>query len=102
DLVGYGESSKPRDRRYELSFQVRALKTFVERMKLDSFNIVGNSLGGAVAMRFALDYPELVKKLVLLAPGGLAGKPRYLRMSGIRSMMWALLGPGGVTAKKLR
>jgi len=102
DLLGYGDSSKPADRRYELGFQVKALKALVDGLGLDAVNIVGNSLGGAVAMGFALQYPALVRKLVLLAPGGLGGKLRYLRMSGIRAMMWSHLGPGGPTAEKLR
>jgi 4,5:9,10-diseco-3-hydroxy-5,9,17-trioxoandrosta-1(10),2-diene-4-oate hydrolase len=102
DLMGYGDSSKPTDRRYDLDFQVKGVKALVDGLDLGAVNIVGNSLGGAVAMRFALDHPALVKKLVLLAPGGLGGKLRYLRMSGIRAMMWSLLGPGGPTAEKLR
>ncbi|MGE4372803.1 MAG: alpha/beta fold hydrolase [Xanthobacter sp.] len=102
DLIGYGNSTKPADQRYDLAFHVKALTALVERLDLGAVNIVGNSLGGAVALRFALDHPKLVRKLVLLAPGGLAGKLRYIRMSGIRAMMWALLGPGGPTAAKLR
>ncbi len=101
DLIGYGQSSKPRDRKYTLAFHVSAVRALVKQLNLDPVNIVGNSLGGAVAMRFALEEPERVRKLVLLAPGGLGPKLRYLRMSGIRSMMWALLGPGGVTKEKL-
>jgi len=102
DLIGYGESSKPKDRKYTLDFHVSALRALVKGLNLGAVNLVANSLGGAVAMRFALSDPDLVRKLVLLAPGGLGTKVRYLRMSGIRSMMWALLGPGGPTAEKLR
>lgn len=102
DLVGYGESDKPRDRRYTLDFHVSAVRALVAGLGLGRVDIVGNSLGGAVAMRYAMDAPEVVRKLVLLAPGGLGNRLRYLRMSGIRSMMWALLGPGGPTAEKLR
>jgi len=102
DLIGYGESSKPKDRKYTLDFHVSAVRALVKGLNLGPVNLVANSLGGAVAMRFALTDPQLVRKLVLLAPGGLGTKARYLRMSGIRSMMWALLGPGGPTAEKLR
>jgi len=102
DLVGYGASDKPRDRRYTLDFHVSAVRALVAGLGLERVAVVGNSLGGAVALRYALEAPEVVRRLVLLAPGGLAGRLRYLRMSGIRSMMWALLGPGGPTAAKLR
>jgi 4,5:9,10-diseco-3-hydroxy-5,9,17-trioxoandrosta-1(10),2-diene-4-oate hydrolase len=102
DLIGYGDSSKPRDRRYTLDFHTSAVRALVKGLNLGPVNLVANSLGGAVAMQFALTEPQSVRKLVLLAPGGLGDKLRYLRMSGIRSMMWALLGPGGPTAEKLR
>lgn len=102
DLLGYGDSSKPTDKRYTLELHVPALKAFVDKLNLSRVSLVGNSLGGAVSMRFAMDYPELVDRLVLLAPGGLAPKLRYLRMPGIRAMMWSQLGPGGPTLKKLQ
>ncbi len=102
DLIGYGDSDKPSNARYTLDFHVKGLKALADALGQSPVSIVGNSLGGAVAMRFAMDHPAQVKKLVLLAPGGLASKFRYLRMSGIRSMMWAHLGPGGPTADKLR
>jgi len=102
DLFGYGKSSKPEDRNYNLDFQIGGLKTLVDTLGGGPVNLVGNSLGGAVAMRFTLEYPALVAKLVLLAPGGLGTKLRYLRMPGIRAMMWSQLGPGGQSAEKLR
>ena len=102
DLLGYGDSSKPTDKSYTLDLHVPALKAFVDKLKLGRLSLVGNSLGGAVSMRFAMDYPELMERLVLLAPGGLAPKLRYLRMPGIRAMMWSQLGPGGPTLKKLQ
>ncbi len=102
DLFGYGKSSKPEDRDYTLELQITALKAVVDALGSDRVILVGNSLGGAVSMRFTLEYPDKVEKLVLLAPGGLGSKFRYLRMPGIRSMMWSLLGPGGPTADKLR
>jgi len=102
DLLGYGDSSKPTDKPYTLDLHVPALKQFVDALKLGRISLVGNSLGGAVSMCFAMDYPALMDRLILLAPGGLAPKLRYLRMPGIRAMMWSQLGPGGPTLKKLQ
>jgi 4,5:9,10-diseco-3-hydroxy-5,9,17-trioxoandrosta-1(10),2-diene-4-oate hydrolase len=102
DLLGYGDSSKPTDKNYTLDLHVPALKQFVDKLKLSRVSLVGNSLGGAVSMRFAMDYPEFMDRLVLLAPGGLAPRLRYLRMPGIQAMMWSQLGPGGPTFKKLQ
>ncbi|MDN0076598.1 alpha/beta hydrolase [Crenobacter sp. SG2303] len=102
DLFGYGQSSKPADRRYELAFQVVALKSLVTQLGLRKVNLVGNSMGGAVALRFAMENAERMNKLILLAPGGLGKKLRYLRMPGIRAMMWTMLGPGGPSWTKLK
>jgi len=71
DQVGFGKSSKPVG--YQFSFQQLAQNT---KLLLDTLNIteiylVGHSMGGMLATRFALMYPEMVKKLVLENPIGL-------------------------------
>ena len=48
--------------------------------------LVGNSLGGAVALGLALEYPALVEKLVLMAPGGLSELPEYQAMPGMQKV----------------
>jgi len=55
--------------------------------------IVGNSLGGAVALGLALDYPQLAEKLVLMAPGGLSELHEYQQMPGMQKM-FAVFGSG--------
>src|SRR5690349_12178337 len=70
DLFGYGRSSKPTDRNYNLEFHVSAIKALFVGLGLEKAHLVGNSLGGAVAMRFAMENPERIGKLILLAPGG--------------------------------
>lgn len=102
DLFGYGLSSKPDDRRYNLDFHVSALKALVQGLRLSRLSLVGNSLGGAVSLRFAMENPLLMDKLILLAPGGIGSRMLYLRMPGIRAMMWSMLGPGGPTWQKLK
>ena len=52
--------------------------------------VVGNSHGGALSIQLGLRRPELVKKLVLMAPGGLETREVYMEMSGIRSMFKAV------------
>lgn len=86
DLPGYGLSSKP-ETEYTLDFFVSTLQQFIDDLGLDSYVLVGNSLGGAIAIKLALDNPERVSKLLLMAPGGLMEKEQYYQqMEGIQKM----------------
>lgn len=92
DLIGFGYSDKP-DTDYPLSFFVDCLKQTLDALGLQKVTLVGNSLGGAVALGFALAHPQSVERLVLMAPGGLNDLPDYLEMPGMKTM-FALYGSG--------
>ncbi|MGH8383482.1 alpha/beta fold hydrolase [Pseudomonas sp.] len=86
DLPGYGGSSKPQST-YSLDFFVNALSGLLDALDIQRCVLVGNSLGGAVAIKLALDQPQRVRRLVLMAPGGLMEKEQYyLQMEGIQKM----------------
>jgi 4,5:9,10-diseco-3-hydroxy-5,9,17-trioxoandrosta-1(10),2-diene-4-oate hydrolase len=86
DLPGYGRSDKP-DTQYTLDFFVNALTGLLDALDIQSCVLVGNSLGGAIAIKMALDLPKRVSRLVLMAPGGLMEKEQYyLQMEGIQKM----------------
>ncbi|HQW54736.1 MAG TPA: alpha/beta hydrolase [Saprospiraceae bacterium] len=69
DLPGYGHSSKGN---YEgsMTFYAGVLKEFLEQKGIKRVVVAGHSMGGQIAMTMALQYPELVDKLILLAPAG--------------------------------
>jgi pimeloyl-ACP methyl ester carboxylesterase len=67
DLPGFGDSGKP-DVSYDAAFFSRWLIAFMDAMQLDRAIIVGNSMGGRIAIETALVAPHRVDKLVLLAP----------------------------------
>jgi pimeloyl-ACP methyl ester carboxylesterase len=77
DLAGYGHSDKP-DRAYSVDFLRDSVKGFTDAMGLERAVVVGNSLGGAVAMRLALERPERVTGLVLVASAGFGPKTAAL------------------------
>jgi pimeloyl-ACP methyl ester carboxylesterase len=66
DLPGFGRSGKPRAR-YGLTFFARALHGFLDALRIPSASLVGHSLGGAVAMTYALVHPARVERLALIA-----------------------------------
>jgi 4,5:9,10-diseco-3-hydroxy-5,9,17-trioxoandrosta-1(10),2-diene-4-oate hydrolase len=97
DSIGYGLSDKPTDVDYTLPFMAECAADVMQSLGHDSYAIVGNSQGGAQAIRIALTHPERVSKLVLMAPGGLETRETYMEMKGIRSMMRCIYGPEGIT-----
>lgn len=102
DLVGYGFSDKPDDVEYPLDFFVECVRQTLDCAGVTRCTIVGNSLGGAVALGLALDCPQMVEKLVLMAPGGLSELHEYQQMPGMQKM-FAVFGSGEpVTAAVMR
>lgn len=86
DLPGYGASDKPQTA-YTLDFFVEALLGLLDALDIQRCTLVGNSLGGAIAIAIALRQPQRVARLVLMAPGGLMDKAQYyLQMEGIQRM----------------
>ncbi|MFD1561135.1 alpha/beta fold hydrolase [Paraburkholderia silviterrae] len=87
DLPGYGQSSKPTDVAYTLDFFVGALRAQLEVLRVGRAVLLGNSLGGAIALKYALDYPDDVESLIMMAPGGVEDRETYFRMEGIQRMV---------------
>ena len=86
DHIGYGFSDKPDDVEHPLSFFVECILQTLDCAGVQKCTVVGNSLGGAIALGLALDYPERVEKLVLMAPGGLSELHEYQQMPGMQKV----------------
>jgi 2-succinyl-6-hydroxy-2,4-cyclohexadiene-1-carboxylate synthase len=66
DLIGHGRSAAPDDpQRYSLEASTRDLCSLLECLKLDAVDVLGYSMGGRVALHFAVHRPERVRKLIL-------------------------------------
>jgi 2-hydroxy-6-oxonona-2,4-dienedioate hydrolase len=83
DMVGSGFSDKP-DLDYEIPFYVDHIRGFMAAMGVGNASLVGVSLGAWVASRLAVEHPELVRTLTLLAASGVVVNKET--MGGIRSM----------------
>ena len=68
DMLGYGYSGKPRNGEYTIASQSRLVIQLLDTLRIKRAHIVGSSYGGAVAATCALDYPNRVGKLILVAP----------------------------------
>lgn len=93
DLIGYGASSKPEGIDYTLQLFTDTLYEALQAHGITSANLVGNSLGGGIALQMTLDHPEFAKNLVLMAPGCVAEREAYFVMPGIAKMVSNFGGP---------
>lgn len=71
DQIGFGKSTKPLHFHYTFQQLARNTKELLDTLNIDKTVILGHSMGGMLATRFALMYPETTEKLVLENPIGL-------------------------------
>jgi abhydrolase domain-containing protein 6 len=70
DIPGFGESSQKRTDSYDIESQVKRLDRFMEKLDLDRFHVVGQSMGGAIAAVYSARHPDKVLTLALLDTAG--------------------------------
>ncbi|WP_046728172.1 alpha/beta fold hydrolase [Streptomyces humi] len=93
DLPGYGRSTKGVDRADPFGHLAGRVRGLLDRLALDRAHLVGNSYGGACALRLALDTPDRVDRMVLMGPGGV-GTTRALPTRGLNSLLDYYSGDG--------
>jgi pimeloyl-ACP methyl ester carboxylesterase len=71
DQIGFGKSAKPQQLQYSFQLLAQNTRSLLDTLGIDQINVVGHSMGGMVATRFALMYPGRTSKLVLANPIGL-------------------------------
>jgi pimeloyl-ACP methyl ester carboxylesterase len=77
DLVGHGESEKPRGD-YSLGAFASGVRDLLLALGHERATLVGQSFGGGVAMQFAYQFPERCERLVLVSSGGLGDEVNML------------------------
>ncbi|SOX55203.1 2-hydroxy-6-ketonona-2,4-dienedioic acid hydrolase [Mycobacterium ahvazicum] len=100
DMPGYGRSSKGVDRRDPFGYLAVHIRGMLDELGIKRAHLVGNSYGGACALRLALDTPDRVDKLVLMGPGGV-GTTRGLPSAGLKNLL-GYYGGDGPSLQKLR
>jgi pimeloyl-ACP methyl ester carboxylesterase len=74
EMIGFGMTDKPTDGN-TVDAKVRHVKDFIDLLCLDKVGLIGNSLGGRVALGIALDWPTRIKRLVLTGSAGMRLEP---------------------------
>lgn len=97
DLLGHGYSSRPLNFSYTVEEQAMALGLFMDAIGVQSAHIMAFSMGSAYALRFALDNPDRVGKMMLIAPGGISpDMPLAIKLmdssvfGGVASMLYGM------------
>jgi pimeloyl-ACP methyl ester carboxylesterase len=109
DLPGFGGSSKPARAAYDSRYFSRAVVAYMDALGLHHAHLVGNSMGGRIALEVALADPDRVESVSLLAPAlafrkrrelvplvklvrpELAAIPHPMREARVRAYFWGLL-----------
>ncbi len=77
DLVGFGLTDKP-EATYSPTFMAAFIDDFMTALCINRACLVGNSLGGGVALQYALQFPGKVQKLVLVDSAGLGREMAFI------------------------
>lgn len=101
DIPGYGQTSKPTDAIYNLDFFTHYLDEFLVQKNITQAILIGNSLGGAIAIGYALDHPDKVSHLILMATGGVEEREIYFATEGIQAMVKYPMGSPEFTKEVL-
>jgi 4,5:9,10-diseco-3-hydroxy-5,9,17-trioxoandrosta-1(10),2-diene-4-oate hydrolase len=101
DMPGYGRSSKGISDTDPFGDLAASMHGFLDVLQVGRAHVVGNSLGGACALRMALDRPERIARLALMGPGGV-DTTRNPPTDGLRCLLSYYEGDGPSFAKLTR
>lgn len=90
DLLGHGNSAKPLGD-YSLGGHATGIRDLLISLGIDQVTVVGQSLGGGVAMQFAYQHPGFTNRMVLIGSGGLGREVnpllRLFTLPGVEYLM---------------
>jgi 2-hydroxymuconate-semialdehyde hydrolase len=72
DMVGFGFTDRPKNARYGKDLWVSHLVDLLDALRIDQTDIVGNSFGGGLALAFAIQHPNRVRRMVLMGSVGVS------------------------------
>jgi len=103
DLPQYGRSEKVAITGGRLTFTARVLDAFMEAVGLTSAHVLGNSMGGQVALKMAIETPHRVKRIAVLGASPISFSALTpLPVEGVRLIQTYYRGGEGPTRAKMR
>jgi len=83
DLLGFGDSPKPKDALYNVDESIETIDTAITSVAMPPYVVVGHSMGAGLALQWAVAKPYLFKSLVLTSMPLLWSESRYRQLSTI-------------------
>lgn len=83
DQIGFGKSSKPDYYQYSLGQLALNTQSLIDSLGIKTFDLVGHSMGGMLAVTFAVNYKQSVNKLILINPIGLEDYSQYVAFKDV-------------------
>lgn len=68
DMPGFGDSEKPLNAAYDAPFFADAVTALLDQLKIERAHLIGNSMGGRIAIEAGLLHPARVRRMALLSP----------------------------------
>ncbi|MBY4715128.1 alpha/beta fold hydrolase [Burkholderia cepacia] len=93
DMPGFGQSTKGVDRNDPFGDLADGMLGLLDALGIPNAHAVGNSLGGACALRMALEHPQKIGRLVLMGPGGV-NTTRQVPAPGLKRLLNYYKGTG--------
>ena len=90
DLPGFGLTGAIPTNDYSNESFMRTVNSVIDHLKISKFSIAGNSMGGGVAWRYALSYPNKIESIILLSSSGIYSKDQRVSLEeSNRDTPWA-------------
>lgn len=104
DTLGFGQSDKPEQAPYALSFFANLYADLLDALSLEQAVFVGHSFGGKLALATAVLHPRCVRRLVLLDSDGFTRIPYFIRIPGLlgsvgECLLWLSSHPALIRAQ---
>lgn len=91
DLAGYGKSGLPVDGDYSIASQYGYLNGFIDSLHLTGLTLVVNDLGSLLGLKYAVEHPENIKRIVFIEAVFMPAEQWYDQLQFTQKMMFALM-----------
>ena len=90
DLAGYGQSDIPTNQNYGIQNQYDYLKGFIDSLGLEKITLVVNDLGSLLGLKFAVENPERIERIVFIEAAFMPTEQWYKQLTFKQKMMFMM------------